>query len=917
MLLIAITITTVPNNLKVQANSGKGQNSPLDSYILVERGVSWNKYYNSSTGEYILESYYGDINYLDENKTWKPINTTIIDTEKTISGRKYKYGITEASYHAFFRENISTINDRPIAFYNGSYAITLDPMDYLNFSEGTQVRSKKQATGIVEYNSIKYPSLYDVGIDLLFSCRDYGVKSVLIIDDFNRFPSPEDENCTLNYKERVHAFEIVDGKENHSVGIVYGKDKTRFKDFDEWDDNEITTHESIYFQDEYNETVFYIPELYAWDSNSNRSMILLNKTLHMTHLGNLWIEIHVPYSWLSHTNRMYPVYIDPTLSLYSTTSDGYIYNSNTNYNAAWTSSTGTVADTSSYIYIGQKKELAIPIKYHIYRAFLFFNTSSLPSNVNITNATLSIYKHSDQSSTDFDIVVRNGQPTYPRDPLQTGDYNKSLYSGNGGSFNTSGFSDGYNNISLTNYSWIDTNGTTKLCLQSSRDINGTTPFSGEYVVVRSRNYPDYNTQPKCTITYSIIDFEAPSVNINFAGNLSESGGPSWRPPGETDILDEAGEGIWRDGYYTNDSRQQEDWMYINLTVVDKPTTTDYESSGVSQVWLQWLNETTWTNWTNAFTNTDDDYWEFNTSGNISTQAGYNYSFNIVANDTIGNSDTVWWNKTGIGGVYTRRFVQLDCSQTNISYTPFYLVNYTSGTGNPPTYGENDVAKKDRLHHDQGPDGTLNDSGYLSYYDMTLDDTMHLTYCGGFVGYFFEDSKCIEPFEIKNIYYHIWSACSSGKLKVYWHKIRGVPYGGSGGNDLVDFTYAIDNRSSIYWDNSLEYWSDTYYLCTSFRNSTAVERNFTDNDIYEFILLADADGNKPSVICNRSIITFVLFNVPDNTTLNATDSDNDNLTDLEELYETYTSPFLADTDNDGVSDRDEVDAGTNPNNYTDY
>ena len=404
-----------------------------------------------------------------------------------------------------------------------------------------------------------------------------------------------------------------------------------------------------------------------------------------------------------------------------------------------------------------------------------------------------------------------------------------------------------------------------------------------------------------------------SITINFAGNLSDKGGPYWQPPGENIKLD----GIWSDGYYTNDSRQHEDWIYINLSVLH-PTgaSNQYTASNVSNVWLQWLNDTAWTNWSYKFGQAGN-YWEYNTSGFIPTREGYDYSFNIVANDTANNSYCCWWNKTGIGGGYTRRFVQLGCDPIDISYTPLYLFNYTSGTGNPPTYGFNDVTMLDRLHHDQGPDGSLDDSGYLSNYDQTLTDSMHLRYCGGFVGYFFEDSKCIESFELKNVYYHIWSACSDGLISTYWRKIRFCPIGGPGGYEKVNFDYDSDSHSSIYWDNGLPNHSDVYKLVTAFRNSTASVRNFTDNDIFEYVLEIDGCSNHPSTICNRSINSFILINLPNNNTLIKSDLDNDNLSDWNELFKTFTNPFLRDTDNDGIDDENEIKKFTDPNDYTDY
>ena len=47
-------------------------------------------------------------------------------------------------------------------------------------------------------------------------------------------------------------------------------------------------------------------------------------------------------------------------------------------------------------------------------------------------------------------------------------------------------------------------------------------------------------------------------------------------------------------------------------------------------------------------------------------------------------------------------------------------------------------------------------------------------------------------------------------------------------------------------------------------------------------------------------------------LNTKDTDNDKLTDYQELYVYKTSPYIADSDSDGTNDYDELAAGSNPN-----
>lgn len=389
----------------------------------------------------------------------------------------------------------------------------------------------------------------------------------------------------------------------------------------------------------------------------------------------------------------------------------------------------------------------------------------------------------------------------------------------------------------------------------------------------------------------------PTITINFAGNLSDSGGPYWRPPGETVQLT----GTWSDGYYTNDSRQQEGWMYINLSVSD--------GNGVPNVWLQWKNESTWTNYTYPFLNTSGGYFEFNTSGNISTAEGYNYSFDIVANNTLGNSKTVWWNKSTVWNTnITRRIVQLNCATVNISYTPYYYINHTE-----TYFATEDTQRKDIFHHDQGTAGPSADTGYLI--SNVPGETVENNWCSGFTGNWFDESQSVESFTLINVYYHLWWSVGDPEMqKIGWHKNRDIMNA-----DFTEFFVARKNasRSNLTYDGPTTH--DTYYLTTHLLDIT--DTSFTDNDIYEFSVKTYNSGgiDDPSTISNRSFTSFVLLNVPDNATLNATgdgDTDGDGLKDWTELYVNYTNPFLADTDNDGVSDYDETLSGSDPNNYTD-
>ena len=207
------------------------------------------------------------------------------------------------------------------------------------------------------------------------------------------------------------------------------------------------------------------------------------------------------------SKAVYPVTIDPTEVFVTSASDGYIQKNDGVYNTAWASATGTVYDSSNYIYIGQSN-----VGYTIFRGYFYFNTSSLPDAVTITVANLSLRLYSDSSTTNFNISIQNGMSTYPHDPLAVGDYNKSNYIGIGGSKNTSTISTGYNNISMnaSGISWISLTGTTKLCIRSSKDINGVAqvPGTAEYIVMYSYE-KGTGFRPYLEVTY--ISSAAPTV----------------------------------------------------------------------------------------------------------------------------------------------------------------------------------------------------------------------------------------------------------------------------------------------------------------------------------------------------------------------------------------------------------------------
>ena len=221
------------------------------------------------------------------------------------------------------------------------------------------------------------------------------------------------------------------------------------------------------------------------------------------------------------------------LVCYATEDDGNIYNIQTTFAAAHDALTGTVYDSSNYVFIGIKAMSAD--QWNVYRAFLPLDTSALPTDAIITKAVLSVYMNSSykyvSAGYDFDITVQNGQPTYPHIPLVVGDFLHSHYSGDGGKVNTADIvSAKYYDIDLnaTGIKWIKGGGITKLCLRSGVDIDETGIPTGKqaYTYIYAQEKGD-EYRAKLTITYAEFGSVESTVDATAtasAADIAKTGG---------------------------------------------------------------------------------------------------------------------------------------------------------------------------------------------------------------------------------------------------------------------------------------------------------------------------------------------------------------------------------------------------------
>ena len=255
---------------------------------------------------------------------------------------------------------------------------------------------------------------------------------------------------------------------------------------------------------------------YAYDSDGNSIAIDDDKNVLSSDLNDV----------------TYPITIDPTTDFNTSASDEFLENYNTNFNTTWNGSTAAfVYNVSNYLKCGLYWDGS---SWVIFRAGLYFDTSSLPDTATISSANLSLYGQAlSATSGNTSIVIQTGGGTYPHDPVVATDYNRSYYSGNGGSINTSAWSlSGYNNISLnsTGIGWISLTGKTVLEVRTQADISGVNfqnvPVAWAYE--KGAGYIPYlevtytTTSAPTVITNSATSITTTSVTLN--GNLTATGG---------------------------------------------------------------------------------------------------------------------------------------------------------------------------------------------------------------------------------------------------------------------------------------------------------------------------------------------------------------------------------------------------------
>lgn len=231
---------------------------------------------------------------------------------------------------------------------------------------------------------------------------------------------------------------------------------------------------------------------------------------------------------------------DPVLDAYSLHYDGHLANWGSSYPTVRTAQSAQANGTSPdpmlgpIFIVGQHRR--DDGMYFTYRGFLLFDTSPIPSSAVINNALIILNVAGVGSGNMYDsITIKNGQPTYPRIPVQLDDYYIFRYSGVGGILPMSSCTPGSPviiELNDTGNSWITKGGTTKLALISQNDNSAFAPAGAEIVVFYQAE-AGIQRAPLLRVSYSSGTISGQIVDIKFydpsSMNFNLSSPPVVRP----------------------------------------------------------------------------------------------------------------------------------------------------------------------------------------------------------------------------------------------------------------------------------------------------------------------------------------------------------------------------------------------------
>ncbi|MED4941122.1 DNRLRE domain-containing protein, partial [Heyndrickxia coagulans] len=285
------------------ASAGTGQNEDSAYHELVSDRDAYSKTYTNNEGDFKKEIYQEPIHRKDDGK-WVNISDKLVEDEDNANVVEADNTTLDATFPKTYKTS-----DKDMTFSVGNHDIIFSN---LSASDGsTTTAANPSARTKYEDNQIMYQNIFN-GIDLRHVTFNEEVKEDWIINQYTGINQ-------FNYIIKTDLAARLNG--DGSVGFYQDSD---FKD-----------------------QVFVLPRPQMEDSNYNDGLGSgvksndLHYSLSADGDGQYKLSLTADKDWLESKDRVYPVYVDPSVSL-DVNADTFVASAypTTNYNKEWDSSQG-------------------------------------------------------------------------------------------------------------------------------------------------------------------------------------------------------------------------------------------------------------------------------------------------------------------------------------------------------------------------------------------------------------------------------------------------------------------------------------------------------------------------------------------------------------------------------------------------
>jgi hypothetical protein len=332
------------------------KNEPFGEYQmnseLIERRNGNEKHFDIGDGKTQMFASNHPLNYFKNGK-WNTIFSGI-ELNTSEPNQFYKYVNLHNTFSSYYPENIAS--GIQTSFHNG---IELKEMNNLqmyvsneDFTNISNLKRVNDATAKTYKNTIIYKNSFDGNVDILFTQSAGKRKLDYILNHADFLPEASEENKYLVFEEDIilpegYSVRIIDGNleiRNQKGELIASYLKPYINDSKKNENPEI--HESLTSSSEMNQV-----DLSSKNIPKPNSQELISFGIEQK--GKiLKIKTKILLSWLKNKDRVFPIFVDPTLSN-STTYSSYTYGGGAIYiNTSGAPANSSITNVYAYTTIG-------------------------------------------------------------------------------------------------------------------------------------------------------------------------------------------------------------------------------------------------------------------------------------------------------------------------------------------------------------------------------------------------------------------------------------------------------------------------------------------------------------------------------------------------------------------------------------